>query len=561
MNPTRSRSAFALCAILALAGCGERALKETATDVALQQQLSTPPAYAQGDRELWNAVRVAYRRNGGALLWLDDKRPREQAEQLRQAVANAANDGLDPAQYDGVHALDALERVDPGLFSPDRYLPSAAAEVDVRLTHAAVALARDLHGGRVTPADVGANFFGERRKISFGNLVHAAARSRDVEATLRRAAPTHPQYAKLRAALAEMRAIAVRGGWPQVPASALAKPGKRNPDLAPLRERLAASGHFGAPAPPATAGGARAATTGAADETAALRDALVRFQREHGLADDGVPGKATIAALNVPVEDRIRQLEINLERMRWLADDLGDAHVLVNLPTFHLEAIEDGRKALEMRVVAGKADSPTPVFSDTIETVVFSPFWHVPRNILKDEVLPKLARDPSYLSRENMELVRDGRTVDPWSVDLSDRSLGVRQRPGAGNALGQVKFLFPNPHDVYLHDTPADALFARAARNFSHGCVRVERPFELARWLLRADPDWPPHKIEAAMQSGREQHVALDHDVPVHLVYFTAWVEDDGRVHFADDVYGHDARHAAHIPAAWPPMPRAIAQR
>ncbi|HVF34854.1 MAG TPA: L,D-transpeptidase family protein [Candidatus Saccharimonadia bacterium] len=550
-------STFRLAIVLALvaaslAACGERTLKETATNVALQQQLSAPPDYAEGDRELWNAVRVAYRHNGGALLWLDDRRPREQALLLRSAIADASIDGLDPLQYD-VRALDGLEQVDDGLFSPDRYLPAAAADADARLTYAAAAFVRDLHRGRVAPSDAGKNFVGARRELSIGKLVHAAANSRDVATTLRRAAPLHPQYAKWRDAHAQLRARAAQGGWPQVPASAVAKSGTRNPDLAPLRERLAASGHYVAamPADPAA---------GQAHDAAALRDALTRFQREHGLEADGIPGKATIAALNVPIEDRIRQIEINLERMRWLAHDLGETHILVNLPTFHLEAIEDGRKALEMRVVAGKRHTPTPVFSDTIETVVFSPFWHVPRNILKGEVLPKLARDPSYLSRENMELVRDGARVDPWSVDLGDPSLRVRQRPGAGNALGQVKFLFPNPHDVYLHDTPADALFARAARSFSHGCVRVEQPYELAQWLLRSQPEWPPQKIGAAMQSGREQHVALAKDVPVHLVYFTVWADDDGTMRYAEDLYGHDARHAAHVPPTWPTMPQEAGQ-
>lgn len=539
-----------LCvAVLALASaaCGERTLKESATDVALQRRLVAPPPDAAADRALWNAVRVAYRYNDGALLWLDDARPRPQAEALRRAIAHAARDGLDPAHYD-TRALASLSRVDTGVFSAERYVPAAAADADVRLTLAAARLVRDLRG-RVDAGAVGANWVGEKRKLSVGRLVWLAANADDVEATLRRAAPRHPQYEHLRGAMARLRAEAAKGGWPTVPESAVVPASSRRPDLAPFRARLAASGHYVAPA--------SSAAIDPEAEAEALREAVRRFQREHGLEDDGVPGKATIAAMNVPIEDRIRQLEVNLERMRWLPDDLGDTHVLINVPTFHLEAIEDGRPALQMRVVAGRTHTPTPIFSDTMETVVFSPYWNVPDSIQRGEVLPELEKDPSYLERQNMEVVKNGQPVDPWLLYSDDPSIRIRQRPGSGNALGHVKFLFPNEHDVYLHDTPADALFARAGRSFSHGCVRVERPFELAQWVLREQPEWTPAKIEEAMYSGSERHVALAEEIPVHIVYFTAWAGADGTVQFADDVYGHDARQAELVPSAWPPMPRA----
>ncbi|HET9483648.1 MAG TPA: L,D-transpeptidase family protein, partial [Xanthomonadales bacterium] len=447
-----------------------------------------------------------------------------------------------------VRALDRLEAVDTGLFSPDRYLPNAAADADIRLTFAAAAFARDLRG-RVKPGEVGEEWFGPKRKLSLGKLVYQAANAADVEGSLRRAAPAHPQYARMREALARLRKVAASGGWPSVPEGAVVKASARDPDLSPFRARLAAGGYYTAANSPAND---RAA------EAAALREAVKRFQREHALQDDGVPGKGTVAAMNVPVEERIRQLEINLERMRWLPDDLGETHILVNVPTFHLEAVRDGRRELAMRVVTGRRDTPTPIFSDTMETVVFSPYWNVPSSILRGEVVPALMKDPAYLERQNMEVLRDGRPVDPYALMSGDASLRVRQRPGAGNALGHVKFLFPNPHDVYLHDTPADALFAREGRSFSHGCVRVERPSELAQWVLAGDAEWTPAKIEAAMHSGQERHVALEQQIPVHIVYFTVWVDDDGTARFADDVYRHDERHAAVVPAAWPPMPRGI---
>jgi len=219
--------------------------------------------------------------------------------------------------------------------------------------------------------------------------------------------------------------------------------------------------------------------------------------------------------------------------------------------------VENGQVSLQMRVVTGKTDSPTPIFSDEMTTVVFSPYWNVPPDIARNETLPAVMRDPGYVDRNNLEVVRAGRVLDPWSVDWSRPGrVEFRQRPGAHNALGGVKFMFPNQFDVYLHDTPADALFARVERDYSHGCVRLEKPLEMAQWVLQDRPEWTPEKIQAAMASGREQHVALKHHIPVYIVYETVWVDDDGTVEFREDVYGHDARQEKIIPAS--PIPGAL---
>jgi murein L,D-transpeptidase YcbB/YkuD len=215
----------------------------------------------------------------------------------------------------------------------------------------------------------------------------------------------------------------------------------------------------------------------------------------------------------------------------------------VNIPTFHLTAVDQGQATLQMRVVTGKQESPTPIFSDEMTTVVFSPFWNVPRDIARNETLPAVMRDPGYLGRNNLEVVRAGRVLNPWSVDWSRAgNVQFRQRPGPRNALGGVKFIFPNQFDVYFHDTPADALFSRVERDYSHGCVRLEKPFEMAQWVLQDRPEWTPERIRAAMSSGREQHIALKQPIPVYIVYQTVWVDEDGTVGFRDDVYGHDAR-------------------
>ena len=256
-----------------------------------------------------------------------------------------------------------------------------------------------------------------------------------------------------------------------------------------------------------------------------------------------------------PDNDQIRLLAINLERWRWMPDDLGTRHILVNVPAFHLAVRENGRAVLDMKVVVGEADPErrTPIFSADMRTIVFSPYWNVPDSIAEGETVPALLRDPSFLKRNNIEILRKAKSgaepIDPKSVHWDDEreveGLMFRQRPGPQNALGHVKFLFPNPFSVYLHDTPADSLFARPGRALSHGCVRLEQPEALARHLLRDAPQWDDERIREAMNAEEETHVALKEKLPVHIVYFTAWPKDDGRFDTWPDVYGYDAQQLA----------------
>jgi murein L,D-transpeptidase YcbB/YkuD len=223
----------------------------------------------------------------------------------------------------------------------------------------------------------------------------------------------------------------------------------------------------------------------------------------------------------------VQQIAMNMERWRWLPNDLGPRYLLVNIPAFRLDAIENGRSVLDMKVVTGKKGSPTPVLADQMTTVVFSPYWNIPQDIVQKEILPKVEKDPAYLEKNNIEADASGR---------------YRQRPGPGNSLGQVKFLFPNHYNVYLHDTPAQALFNRVERDFSHGCVRLDEPKALAHYALRDQPEWTEAKIEEAMQSGTERVVTMKNPLPIYLVYFTAW-EEDGALQRVPDVYGLDRRH------------------
>jgi murein L,D-transpeptidase YcbB/YkuD len=272
----------------------------------------------------------------------------------------------------------------------------------------------------------------------------------------------------------------------------------------------------------------------------------------HLIEQQGQAAPAPRARPAPPASDRITRVRINLDRWRWMPNDLGARHFFVNIPAYQVVAREGGTAVFFSRVVVGKPATKTPVFSAAMNAVVFSPYWNIPETIVLGETVPAVLRDPNYLTRNQIEILRvdDSRTqrVSPSSVNWDDpaelESLAFRQRPGAANALGHVKFVLPNPYGVYLHDTPADSLFDRDGRAFSHGCVRVEEPRALAEYVLRGRPEWPAARIEQAMRSGTERRVPLERAIPVHVAYFTAWVDVTGTLKFEPDIYGFDAVHA-----------------
>ncbi|HNO61558.1 MAG TPA: L,D-transpeptidase family protein, partial [Plasticicumulans sp.] len=300
------------------------------------------------------------------------------------------------------------------------------------------------------------------------------------------------------------------------------------------------------PAQPAAAEPAPVETVLAEVDDAALVEAVHRFQARHGLTEDGVIGAATVAAMNVSVRERIAQVRLNLERWRWLPGDLGQRYIVVNIPGFELQVIERGRPVLEAKVVVGTQVKPTPVFTGRMQQVVFAPYWNVPGTIASEELLPKLRKNPGEFVKTNMKVITgSGAVVDPTAVNWGEYHPGnfpfrLRQEPGAANPLGRVKFIFPNRYDVYLHDTSKPALFERSQRTYSHGCIRISRPAELAEYLLKSDPRWNRAAIDAAMDAGRERAVPVPEPLPVHLLYWTSWVDAQGLLQFRADVYGRD---------------------
>jgi murein L,D-transpeptidase YcbB/YkuD len=459
-----------------------------------------------------------YQRRDFAPAWSAGGALQPRVEELLATLAAAESDGLRAEDYRST----ALERLAAALRSrPDA---RGLADLDLLLSDAFLTFGAHLRHGKVNPAAIYPDCALNRDVTDLAAVLEEALATDRVRATLAGLAPPHRGYELLREALGRYRRLAARGGpEPVAPGPAL-RVGDRGERITALRTRLAEA----AEADAANAANADVEPAPSPDLfDAPLAEAVRGFQRRHGLEDDGIAGPATQAELNQRAEDHVRQIEVNLERWRWLPRDLGKRHVLVNIAAFRLDAVEDGRSALDMRVIVGKPYTRTPTFSSAMHAVIFNPSWYVPRSIAVNELLPKARKDPSYLQREGYEVLPGSR---------------LRQKPGPQNALGLIKFLFPNRFNVYLHDTPARTLFGRTVRTFSHGCMRIEKPFDLAVWALGDDPRWTPQAIRAAIEAGQERKVPLRRTIPVHVAYWTAWVDDGGTLRLGPDVYGRDAQ-------------------
>jgi murein L,D-transpeptidase YcbB/YkuD len=453
--------------------------------------------------------------------------------QLREAIAESGADGLDPRDYH--HAeIEALA----GRFDGGGADAALLADLDVLLTDALIRLGYHVLFGKVDPEDLDPNW-NLAREIDDrdpGTVVGAIIEAGNIREEIERRRPQQPVYGRLKAALARYRELRKAGGWKPVPAGPTLRLGMDDDRIAALRRRLAVTGDLAA----------GSAVTNRFDED--LLAAVKLFQSRHYFAADGVIGSATIAALNVPVEDRIDQIRVNLERARWLLHDLPRRFILVDIAGFQLALFRDGAPVWTTRVQVGKPFRKTPVFRSDIKYLVFNPTWTVPPGILTKDILPAVKRDAGYLSRKKLRVVdRHGKAIDPATVAWS-RYPGspfpyqLVQGPGPDNALGRVKFIFPNPHLVFLHDTPSRSLFDQPERAFSSGCIRVEKPLELAALLLQDSKDWNEARIDQVIESGETSTVFLPEPVPVLLLYWTTAVDDQGQVRFKKDLYDRDAR-------------------
>ena len=495
-----------------------------------------------------------YQARGFAPAWVDDRGLLPAAREMVALLAGAGDEGLRPESYhlDRIGQLLAgAERDAAAGGLPDTAGLSDLADLDLLLTDGALLFGAHLLAGVVDPVTIHPEWNARRREADLAAFLASAIASSDLSGAFRRLLPDYPGYRGLEAALARYRRIAAAGGWPIVAGGPGLRLGDRDERIAVLRRRLAAEGYTaGGVGGEGGEGGEEAAGEQGADVFDADLELAVRaFQSRSGLDADGVVGERTLAALAVPAERRVEQLIVNLERWRWLPQDLGDPHLRVNIAGFELEERSGGRVARTLRVVVGKTFTRTPVFSANMTYLVINPTWNVPAKIGRQEILAKVKKDPGYLEREGIRVFAgwsaDAPPVDPATVDWAATSpaglaYSFRQDPGPRNALGRLKFMFPNPYDVYLHDTSERRLFARATRPLSHGCIRVDHPEQLAADLLAPDPRWTAERLRAAIDAGAQQTVLLPQPVPVHLLYWTAWVDAGGLLQFREDIYDRD---------------------
>jgi murein L,D-transpeptidase YcbB/YkuD len=540
---------FALAVALALVPQAGRADPAALDPQALETQLgSEVPDLPRGVAV--ETLRSFYAARDYAPLWLNEGVPR--AGTLIHRLSDAAQEGLRPADYSPAALRADLSGVQDA---------AGRARLELRLSAQYLHYARDLASGRVRPGAIEADAPVPADVPDAQGLLAALAGADDPAAFLDALAPANPIYRRLHRALADYRELAEAGGWPLVDAGRTVEEGMTGPQVAQIRARLQAS---------------RDLTIDSANPDtfdAQLTLAVRRFQERHGLEPDGIVGPQTRAAMNVPVDSRIAQIEVNMERWRWMPDDLGQRYVLVNLAGQEVELVESGSVQLAMRAVVGKPFRKTPVFSDEITYLEFNPDWTLPPTILREDMLPALRKDPGYLAANEMTLYAgwsaDAERLDPTAVDWTQVTpkrfpYKIVQEPGPKNPLGQVKFMFPNAHHVYLHDSPAKNLFDRASRAFSSGCIRVAKPFELAEALIGGTPVadklrkavglpdapaaggtaeppvWGRGLIDRLVTYGKTTRVRLPEAVPVHLTYSTVWIGEGGTVHFRPDIYGRD---------------------
>lgn len=482
-------------------------------------------AKSQGARQRIAEIEAHYVANGHAPIWVDTVLANANARQLIDALNLAYEDGLDPADYGAAGLRQKAQTSDP----------QGLASLEAELSLAAVAYSQHMNAGRVNPRDVNKELVKFPVVVATDTILSSLRKTKQVKAYLRLLAPHTQRYERLRQALSGYRRIEKQGGFSVVADGENLKPGASDARVPQIRIRMQEAGVL-----------ARdvefAGEINTYDQS--LAQAVQRFQELHGLEAQGSIGKQSVAAMNVPVSRRIFEMELNLERNRWMQNDFGPYHIFANLADQVVKVVRDDDTVHAEVIQVGQPYHRTPEFSDMMEYVEFNPYWGVPPSIAINEYLPKLRKNPGVLAAQNISVFSGGQKVSAGSVNWSQYGKGsfpftLRQEPGKGNALGRVKFMFPNEFNVYMHDTPAKAKFEASSRYFSHGCLRLNDPLKMAEVLLGPE-GWDRAKIDAVVAGGKNTIVKLKTPVPVHIVYLTAFVNKDGTVNFREDVYGRD---------------------
>ena len=471
-----------------------------------------------------------YERRDFEPAWKDEK----QIDRLIDLAGQMKMEGLNPEDYH----LTALKKLRGQLYAGPGSDPRLKAHIDLLLTDSLLRMIYHLAFGKLDPVTqhAGWNFYRDIGDIDPVAFIQAGIESGDIDAIFKSIIPELPIYTRLKAGLAAYRRIEGKGGWRPVSGGETLKTGTAGPRVVELAQRLAATNDL------------EGEVVASGNFDASIEKAVKRFQRRHGLEEDGTVGRQTLEALNIPVERRIDQIRINLERMRWFLHDLPSTFVVVDIAGFHAYFIQDGEIVWDAKAQVGTPFRETPSFRSEIEYLVFNPTWTVPPGILAKDTLPAIKKDPGYLARMNMTVLdRSGKAINPKSVDWSKYSgrnfpYILRQEPGPNNALGRIKFIFPNRFFVFLHDTPSKSLFEKSSRAFSSGCIRIENPFELAELLLKGSENWRKENMLDILSSMEPKTVFLPEHKAVMLLYWTAQADEYGHVYFKKDIYGRDKK-------------------
>lgn len=506
--------------------------------LAVEDLIKQPPGQNSAGLHSLQALQLLYERNGFQPIWLDKGIPSTQVNELIEAVEDARKDGLNPDDYHIESIKGKLaESINGRLLNNSSNLQQMLA-LELVLSDAFLLYGSHLLAGRINPESIDPEWSANRLGIDMSLVLEKAILSGQIKNSLVQLAPSQQGYKRLRKAFEIYKNLKTSWDFSSFPASTIIKKGSAGAIITELRKRLAVEGFL-----------SETVENESAIFDEELEQAVRNFQTRYGLKVDGVVGPQTLSNLAVSIEDRIVQIEINMERWRWLPQTLGERHVLVNIADYRLEAFADQARVLEMKAIVGREYRRTPVFSDRISYLVLNPSWNIPRSIAVKDKLPLIKKNPEYLKEQNIRVFKgwgDDRqeiavnSIDWSSVQAKGFPYSLRQEPGPQNALGRIKFMFPNKYNVYLHDTPSRELFNSSLRTFSSGCVRIEKPIELAAHFLLRNTQWSYETLEETIEKGIERTIKLSDPVPVHLLYWTVFTDDAGNIQFRPDVYGRD---------------------
>jgi murein L,D-transpeptidase YcbB/YkuD len=503
----------------------------------LSDNLQTPESASGLNLQQPELVSKFYTRIGFKPAWTKNAKALPVANELSKALRRSFIEGLDPGYYNLADIEVGIRNLDEAVGNGGQLTPERIAWIEILMSDAYFAYASDLITGRVKPRMVVEDARIEAIRMELSGFLMRMLRVGWVQDSLESLSPANVEYQRLKKALTVYREALGSGGWRSITTQMVR--GDKGIGVLALRKRLRATGDL---FEPATRIGERLFDIG-------LEHSVKSFQRRHGLDADGMVGPVTLKFLNIPVRMRIRALELNMERLRWLPREVKENYLLVNLADFTLKVVKDGRKELDMRVIIGKDFQSTPSFSAKMTSLILNPYWNIPESIATNEIVPKLNENPSYLEEQGIEILRGWdnaeEVIDPKDIDLASiadprEGFRIRQRPGPLNPLGQIKFLMPNRFDIYLHDTQAEYLFEREVRTFSHGCIRVENPLKLATYAMRNSRRWTSTRLQAAIESNKLFELNLPEPMDVMILYQTAWADRNGHASFRKDIYGRD---------------------